>query len=114
MESKLLIILINNIGIPCLNAANKLNTFTEDKIYEVDCGDPRMKEQIKARRVLECRNRKPDPYHLSFPHVVTVNGFQVLLNSITCLPSYPIGRKYLPYSFFPYPTQYMYLSQFSK
>ena len=49
MESKLLIILINNISILCLNVANKLNTFTEDKIYEVDCGDPRMKEQTKPR-----------------------------------------------------------------
>jgi len=61
MESKLLIILINNISILCLNVANKLNTFTEDKIYEVDCGDPRMKEQTKPRRVLECRNRKTRP-----------------------------------------------------
>ena len=33
---------------------------------------------------------KPDPYHPSFPHVVTINKFQVLLSIITCLPSYPI------------------------
>ena len=44
---------------------------------------------------------KPDPYHPSLPFVVTINGFQVLLRSITCLPSYPIGRRYLSYSF-PY------------
>ena len=31
---------------------------------------------------------KPDPYHPSLPHVVSTNGFQVLLSSITCLPSY--------------------------
>ena len=42
--------------------------------------------------------RKPDPYHLSLPHVVTINGFQVLLTNVTCLPSYPIGRRYLSYS----------------
>ena len=53
---------------------------------------------------------KPDPYHPSLPHVVTINGFQVLLNSMTCLPSYPIGRRYLPYSPRP-PTQYMCLIQ---
>ena len=41
---------------------------------------------------------KPDPYRLSLPHVVTINGFQVLLSSINCLPSYPTGRRYLPYS----------------
>ena len=53
---------------------------------------------------------KPDPYHPSLPHVVTINGFQVLRNSITCLPSYPIGRRYLPYS--PrLPTLYMCLIQ---
>ena len=42
---------------------------------------------------------KQGPHRPSQPCVVTVNGFQVLLNSITCLPSYPIGRRYLPYSF---------------
>ena len=51
---------------------------------------------------------KPDPYRLSCPHVVTINGLQVLLNSITCLPSYPTGRRYLPYSS---PTQYTCLIQ---
>ena len=40
---------------------------------------------------------------LPSPHVVTINKFQVLLSSIICLPSYPIGRRYLPYSS---PTQY--------
>ena len=35
---------------------------------------------------------KPDPYHLSLPHVVTINRFQVLLSSITCLLSYPISQ----------------------
>ena len=34
----------------------------------------------------------------SLPHVVTINGFQVLLRAITCFPSYPIGRRYFPYS----------------
>ena len=41
---------------------------------------------------------KPDPCRPSLPLLVTINGFQVLLSSITCLPSYPIGRRYLPYS----------------
>ena len=48
---------------------------------------------------------------LSFPlplHVVAINEFQVLLSSITCLPSYPIGRRYLPFSS---PTQYTCLIQ---
>ena len=51
---------------------------------------------------------KPDPYHPSLPYVVTINGFQVLLRSITCLPSYPTGRRYLPYSS---PTECMCLIQ---
>ena len=62
------------------------------------CGDPRMKEQIKPQRVLGCRNGKTRLYRPSLPHVVTINGFQVLLSSITCLPSYPIGRRHLPSS----------------
>ena len=41
---------------------------------------------------------KPDFYRPSLPHVVTINGLQVLLISITCLHSYPIERGYLPYS----------------
>ena len=41
---------------------------------------------------------KPDSYHPFLPHVVTVNGFQILLSSITCLPSYPRGKRYLSYS----------------
>ena len=48
---------------------------------------------------------------LSFPlplRVLAINEFQVLLSSITCLPSYPIGRRYLPFSS---PTQYMCLIQ---
>ena len=45
--------------------------------------------------VLEYRNEKPDPYRPPLPHVVTINGFQVLLSNITCLPSYPIGRRHL-------------------
>ena len=72
------------------------------------CGDPRMKEQIKPRRVLGCRNGKTRLYRPSLPHVVTINRFQVLLSSITCLPSYPIGRRHLPSSS---PTQYMCLIQ---
>ena len=42
MESKLLTIVVKNTGVLCLNVANELNTFTEDKIYEVDCGDPKI------------------------------------------------------------------------
>ena len=53
---------------------------------------------------LECRNRKEtDSYCPSLPHVVTIKEFQVLLSSITCLPSYPIVRRYLPYSSPPHP-----------
>ena len=47
---------------------------------------------------------KPDPYCPSLPHVVTINGFQILLSSIACLPSYSTGRKYLPYSPRPPPS----------
>ena len=35
-------------------------------------------------------------------HVLTINRFKVLLSGMTCLPFYPIGRKYLPY-FSPHP-----------
>ena len=48
--------------------------------------------------------KKQDPQHLSLPHVVTVDGFLVLLSSINGLPSYPIRRNCLSYSS---PTQYM-------
>ena len=36
-------------------------------------------------------------------HVVTINRFKVLLSSMTCLPFYPIGRKYFPYFPTPHP-----------
>ena len=52
--------------------------------------------------------KKTDPYCPSLPHVITVKGFQVLLSSIACLPTYPKGRRYLPYSS---PHQYMCLIQ---
>ena len=42
--------------------------------------------------------KKPDPYGPPSHHVVTINGFQVFLSSINCLPSCPIRRKYLSYS----------------
>ena len=45
------------------------------------------------------QQQKSDPYHPSLPYVVIINGCQVFLSSITCLPSYPIRRKCLPYSF---------------
>ena len=73
-----------------------------------ECSDPRMKKQIKPRGVLECKNGKIRPCPSFPPHVVTINRFQVLLSSITCLPSYPIGRRYLPYSSH---TQYTCLTQ---
>ena len=75
------------------------------------CGDPRTKEQIKPRRVLECRNGKTRPISSFSPHVITINRFQVLLSSVTCLLSYPTGRRYLPYSS---PTQYTFLMQSAK
>ena len=46
------------------------------------------------------KNRKTRPL-LTFPpipNVVTIKEFQVLLTSITCLLSYPIEKRYLPYS----------------
>ena len=46
------------------------------------------KRAERTKEVLECRKGKTRPYHPSLPHVVTINGFQVLLSSITCLPSY--------------------------
>ena len=58
-----------------------------------------MKEQIKPRRVLERRNGKTRPLS-SFPPTfrLTINGFQILLSSTTCLRSYPIEGRYLAYS----------------
>ena len=50
-----------------------------------ECGVPRMKEQEKTKEGLGKRGRKKlDPYYPSLTHV------QVLLSSITCLPSYSI------------------------
>jgi len=37
-------------------------------------GDPRRKEQIKPRRILEYKNRKTRPYCRFLPQVVTING----------------------------------------
>ena len=53
---------------------------------------------MKPRRVLEAGAERPDLWCPSRPHAVTVNGYQVLLTSVTCLPSYPTGRRHLPYS----------------
>ena len=55
---------------------------------------------MKPRRVLECRNRKTRPLSTfpPIPNVVTICEFQVLLTSLTCLPSDPTRRRYLPYS----------------
>ena len=53
---------------------------------------------MKPRRVLEVGAERPDLWCPSRPHAVTVNGSQVLLTSVTCLPSYPTGRRHLPYS----------------
>ena len=53
---------------------------------------------MKLRRVLKCRNGKNRSLCPFLPHVVTINGFQVLLRTITSFPSYPIGRRYVPYS----------------
>ena len=50
-----------------------------------------------------------DPYHPSLPHVVTINRLQVLLSSITCLPSY--REKVFALLF---PAQYICLIQSSK
>ena len=47
--------------------------------------------------------KKQDSQHCSLPHVVTVDGFQVLLSSINSLSSYPISRNCFSYSS---PTQY--------
>ena len=53
----------------------------------------------KTKEVLGMQEwKKPDPYGPPSHHVVTINGFQVFLSSINCLPSCPIRRKYLSYS----------------
>ena len=59
-----------------------------------------MKEQMKPRKVLEYRNGKTRPLSTfpPIPNVITINEFQVLLTRITCLSSYSIGKRYLPYS----------------
>ena len=55
---------------------------------------------------------KPDPYHPSLPHFVTIKGFQVLLSSITCLPSYPTQGEGICLTLPP--TQYTFLIQSAK
>ena len=85
----------------------RLSDWTELKMIR-HCGDPRTKEHIKPRRVLESRNGQTRPYCPSLPHVLTINGILILLSSITCLPSCLLGRRYLPYSS---PTQHTCLIQ---
>ena len=61
------------------------------------CAVPKYRrtEKKKTWSVLECRNgRKTDPYCPSLSHVVTINGFQVLLSSTSRLPSYPTGGRF--------------------
>ena len=53
---------------------------------------------MKPRRVLEAGVERPDPCCPSRPYAVTVIRSQVLLTGGTCLPSYPTGRRHLPYS----------------
>ena len=70
-----------------------------------NCGFPRTKEQKENKEGLGMQEQeKTDSYCPSLPHVVTINGFQILLSSIACLPSYSTGRKYLPYSPRPPPS----------
>ena len=61
-------------------------------------GNPRIEREMKPRTVSECRNGKTRPWCPSLPRGVAPNGFQVLLSSVACLPSCPVGRSYLPYS----------------
>ena len=58
-----------------------------------ECDNPRTKEQIEPRRVLEGGNGKTRPFS-SFPPP----RCNYWWNSVTCLPSYPIGRRCLPCS----------------
>ena len=62
------------------------------------------RKKKKPRKILECRMQEwkknillsyfsPPPLHI----FVTINRFKVFLSSISCLPFYPIGRKYLPH-----------------
>ena len=41
--------------------SQSLQRHKKPEMHGRGCGDPRMKEQIKPRRVLECRKEKPDP-----------------------------------------------------
>ena len=44
------------------------------------CGDRRTKRADKTKESLGMQEqKKPDTYHPSLPHVVTINGFQILL-----------------------------------
>ena len=61
------------------------------------CGVSKMKKQKKTKGLEMQGCPKPDPYYPSHPYVITSKEFQVLLSSITCLPSYLIGIRYLPY-----------------
>ena len=70
-------------------------------LYKVWCPKDKKTENKKQKT----KNKKPKnqggpwnvgmektrPYHPSLPMLLTINEFQVLLNSITCLPSYPIS-----------------------
>ena len=42
------------------------------------------------------QERKTRPLRSFPPRVVTIRGYQALLSSITCLPSYSVGRRRLP------------------
>ena len=93
---------------------SRVSTGAKELALKIKRGRNVVTQGLKSNKTKEgfgIRNGKPDPYRPSLLHVVTINGFQVLLKSITCLSSFPIERRYLPYSPPAPTTQYMCLIQ---
>ena len=59
---------------------------------------PKEERADETKEGLGSGSGKTRPCFPSLPHAVTVIGSQGLLTGGTCLPSYPTGRRHLPYS----------------
>ena len=75
---------------------SRVSTGAKELVLEVKRGRNMVTQGRKSRwnqgGSWNAGTEKPDPYCPSLLYVVTINGFQVLLSSISCLPLNPWGE----------------------
>ena len=91
---------------------SRVSTGAKELVLEVKRGRNMVTQGRKSRwnqgGSWNAGTEKPDPYCPSLLYVVTINGFQVLLSSISCLPLNPWGEGIC---LTLHPTEYMCLIQ---